>query len=96
MSNFAAKPTVVAASASSALLLAAQRGRKGATIYNKCDKILHVAFATPATVNNAVVNLAAEASGIGGYYEVPFGYNGPVYGIWESGPTGQANVTELS
>ena len=87
----------VTALATSVLLDAANTSRKGLTIYNHCDKVLHVSFTSPASANNSVADLVAETAGVnGGRYEVPFGYTGAVYGIWEAAPTGKANITELT
>lgn len=89
--------TNVSANAASVTLLASNAARLGATIYNNSDKVLHLSFSTPATTDNAVLDLGAETGGlIGGYYEVPFKFTGAIYGIWEAAPTGKANITELT
>jgi hypothetical protein len=91
--------TNVNASATSVSLLTANQYRTGATIYNNADRTLRLAFTAPATADNSVVALTAQDSGApGGYYEVPYGYTGTIYGIWDSvpsAPTGKANICEL-
>lgn len=92
-----ATPTNVTSNAASVTILAANAARKGAMVYNNSDKVLHISFATPATTDNSFVDLAPESSGLqGGYWELPFGYRGAIYGIWEAGPTGKANITEIT
>lgn len=83
-------PTQVASSATSVTLLAANSARKGATIYNGGSTTLSLSFVTPATIADQVLPIAT-----GGYYEVPFGYTGPIYGIWAGSPTGNANINEF-
>jgi hypothetical protein len=99
MSTNATTVTNVTAAIGSAPLLLRNSYRTGATIYNNANTILRIAFTTPATADNAVAALAAQdPDKPGGYYEVPYGYTGPIYGIWdygESGPTGKANICEL-
>lgn len=92
-----ATATNVTAAATSTLLKAANASRKGLTIYNNSDKVLHISLVSPATADSACADLAAESGGIlGGYYELPYGYAGAIYGIWEAAPTGKANLTELT
>lgn len=87
----------VTSNAVSVTLLAANAARKGATIYNASDKVLHLSFQATATVDNSVQDLAPEVTLLnGGYYEVPYGYTGVIAGIWEAGPTGKANITEIT
>lgn len=89
--------TNVSANAASVTLLASNAARLGATIYNNSDKVLHLSFSNPATTDNAVVDIAPETGGLtGGYYEIPFKFTGTIYGIWEAGPIGKANITELT
>lgn len=85
-----ATPTQVASSATSVTLLATNSTRKGATIYNGGSTTLSLSFVTPATIAGQVLPIAT-----GGYYEVPFGYTGPIYGIWAGSPTGNANINSF-
>lgn len=91
--------TNVNASATSVSLLAESKYRVGVTIYNNASQILRVSFLNPATASNAAAALAAQDPILpGGYYEVPYGYIGAIYGIWDSAygaPTGTANICEL-
>lgn len=83
--------------AASVTLLAANAARKGATIYNGTDKVLHLSFQGTATVDNSVQDLSPEVTSLnGGYYEVPFGYTGIITGIWEAAGAGKANITEIT
>jgi len=80
----------VAASATSVTLLAANAGRKGATIQNDSSAILYVKFGTTASTTSYTIQMAANS-----YYEVPFAYTGRMDGIWASA-TGNARITELT
>lgn len=93
-----ATSTQIASAAADTLLLAANTARKGATIYNNADKVLHLKLGSgAATTANSTIDLAAETAGLsGGYYEVPYGFTGQIRGIWEAAPTGTANVVELT
>lgn len=88
----------VAAAAVDTLLLASNSARKGATIYNSTDKVLHVSLGTvAATVANSTIPLALQTGTAGGgYYEVPANYIGMIRGIWDAAPTGAAKITELT
>ena len=84
--------SVVADSASDVLLLAANSSRIGASIQNDSSAVLYVGLGT-ATVTSTdyTVRMVANA-----YYEVPFGYNGQIRGIWATDPgDGAARVSEL-
>lgn len=82
--------TSPAASGTTGVLLAANRGRKGATIWNEGSTVLYIAFAATATLTAYVAQVAP-----GGYYELPPSrYTGAVSGIWAGSPTGNARVNE--
>lgn len=83
----------VADSASSVTILAANTGRRGASIINTSTATLFLRLSSSAaTVTNYTVALVQ-----GAYYEVPFGYTGEITGIWSSDPgNGNANVTEFT
>ena len=84
-------PTNVASSASSVTILAANSGRKGATITNDSTQVLYLLYSTgTASATNYSVQLAA-----GAYWELPFNYTGQLTGIWASA-NGNARVTELT
>lgn len=76
-------------------ILAANAGRKGATVYNDSSAILYLACAnvtSSATV--FTVKLQPEA-----FYELPRGKDGTIYtgvikGIWSADSSGAARVTE--
>ena len=87
----AAARTSVAAAAADTQLLAANTSRFGATVHNDSSADLYLALGpTAASTASFTVKLAA-----GGYYEVPYGYTGPVRGIWSSA-AGNARITELT
>lgn len=81
--------TSVNSAAANTNLLAARRGRVGASVYNASSAILYLKLGTTATTSDYSVQLAA-----GAYYEVPFGYNGNIDGIW-SAANGAAKITEV-
>ena len=80
----------VASSATSVTLLAANSGRRGATIYNDSTQVLYVKFGTTASNTSYTVQMAANA-----YYEIPFQHTGRIDGIWASA-NGNARVTEFT
>lgn len=81
----------VAGSASDGTILAANIGRKGATIHNDSTAILYLLLATgTSSATNFTVQMPA-----GAYYELPFRYTGVIKGIWASA-TGNARVTEFT
>lgn len=80
----------VVSSATSVTLLAANTARIGATIFNDSTAILYVKLGTTASATSHTIQMAA-----GTYYEVPFGYNGRIDGIWASA-NGNARITEFS
>lgn len=81
----------VAASATSVTLSAEDKTRLGLSIYNDSTADLYVLFgpAGPASTTAFSVKLSG-----GGYYEVPIGYVGPIYGIWSSA-SGAARITRF-
>lgn len=85
--------TNVAYSATSLTLLAA-RQRAGFLVFNDTDRDLFLAYGTdPDTVASSSdysVKIAA-----GAYYESVWSDDGAVYGIWASGGSGAARVTEF-
>lgn len=73
----------------SAVILASDSLRIGATIYNEGAGTLHVLLGTgTASTTNYSVKLLS-----GAYYELPYGYTGQVTGIFSS--AGTARVTDL-
>jgi hypothetical protein len=83
--------TSVAGSSSNTTILAANANRLGATIQNETNKNLYLRLGTPASTTNYTVLMVKNS-----YYEVPFNYTGIITGIWESGVSGNARVTELT
>lgn len=97
-----AKPSVgalatVASSASSVTILAANAGRRGATIYNESTAILYLGFTSSAVSTSSYTVQIPPNVGTNtvAYYEVPFGYTGQINGIWASA-NGNARVTEIA
>jgi hypothetical protein len=82
--------TSVASAASSTSLLAANVNRIGATVFNDSTATLYLALNTSASTTAYTVQMAAN-----GYYEVPYGYDGAVFGIWSSA-VGNARLTEFT
>jgi len=80
----------VDASASNVTLLASNSSRLGATIFNDSTVNLYIKLGATSSLISFTVKILA-----GGYYEIPFRYNGRIDGIWDSA-TGTARVTELT
>lgn len=88
--------TSVAAAFALTQLLASNTARRGATVYNDSNTHVHVQLGNTASTTSFTVVLGAIAGNIGGYYEVPAGYTGPVSAYWgAASPTGFARVTEI-
>ncbi len=89
-----ATQTSVASSATSVTIIARNAMRKGVSIANTSTAILYLRLdesggaATATTAHT--VQMASNT-----YYEVPYGYTGPITGIWASA-NGSANVTEYT
>lgn len=82
--------TPVSASASNVQLLAANASRLGASVYNGADQNMYVVLGDTLTTESYSVKVAVDQ-----YYEVPFGYTGVLYAVWDAGPEGYAQVTEV-
>lgn len=78
----------VSASATSVTVLSANAARVGATIWNDSASYCYLKMGTTAAATDAVVKMSP-----GAYYEVPFGYDGRIDGIWDTA-TGAARVGE--
>lgn len=88
----------VAAVAAATVILAANAGRIGATVYNKATAaVLYLSL----SASNPVLGAGAERWTValvpGAYFEVPFGYDGAINGIWDSAEAGAcAVITEFT
>lgn len=80
----------VASSATVVTLLAANRKRKGASIFNDSTQILYVKLGA-----NASATSYTSKVGVSGLYEVAHEYTGIVTGLWASA-NGNARVTEVT
>lgn len=81
----------VAASASSVTLLSANANRLGATVWNESTTAtLYLKLGTTASATDYTAQLFPS-----GYYEVPYGYDGRIDGIWTAA-VGNARITELT
>jgi hypothetical protein len=85
-----ASVTSVTATTTTTSLKAANTSRVGLTIFNNSASVLYVKLGTTASATDFSIKMAASS-----YYEVPFGYNGAVTGIWVT-TDGAALVTEIS
>jgi hypothetical protein len=81
--------TSVAAAVSDTVLLAANPSRLGATMVNDGTSILYLKLGTGASLTSYTVRMTAYA-----YFEVPFGYVGPINGYWAAA-SGSARITEV-
>ena len=82
--------TSVAASATSATLLAANTARKGATVYNDSTVTLYLKLGATASTTSHTLQMIKNS-----YYEVPFNYTGIIDAVWASA-TGSARISELT
>jgi len=80
----------VSASATNVTVLAANTARLGATIYNDSNSPVNIKLAATASATSFAVRMSP-----GGYYEIPFGYNGIIDGIWDVA-NGSARVVEFT
>ena len=84
--------TSVASSAADVTILAANTGRKGATISNDdANALLVLLGAGTASATVYSVKLFPDD-----YFEVPAGYTGIIKGIWLADGAGSARVTEFT
>jgi len=75
---------------SNVTLLSANSLRIGATIYNNSSAFLYIMLGSTATTSSFTAPINP-----GGYYEIPYHYNGVISGIWSSSVVGSALITEL-
>ncbi len=88
--------TSVASSNTHVPILASNANRLGGTVTNDSTQILYLLLAAGNASNtNYTVQLAGSTTGGVAYYEIPFGYTGPIDGIWASA-NGNARVTEMT
>jgi hypothetical protein len=87
-----ASSSTVAATTASALVLAANTARVGATVYNEptSGAPAYLGFAATATTAAYVTQVP-----VGGYYETPYGYTGPLAAITATGAA-TLRVNELT
>jgi hypothetical protein len=71
-------------------ILASNSNRLGATIYNEGAAICYMILGSTATTTSYTLQIQ-----VGGYYEIPFGYTGAIFGITSAG-TAQLRVTEIT
>lgn len=81
--------TNVASSASSVTLFAGDKRVMGVAVINASTQTLYLKLGATASATSHTKVLAADE-----YYEVPFGYNGIIDGIWASA-NGHARVTTV-
>ncbi len=87
----------VSASATSVQLFAANTSRVLATVVNDADKVLRAkSGATASATSYSKILGKKDADGIGGQWDVDASYTGRVDGIWDTGPTGSARLTEYT
>lgn len=79
----------VAASLTSVLLLNARADRIGAIVVNNSTSRLYLDLDESATQTSYTAILEP-----GGYYELPYGYRGPVAGVWLA-EYGEASISEF-
>jgi hypothetical protein len=67
-----------AANAASVTVLASNTARLGATLYNDSASPVNVKLGATASATSFALRMSP-----GGYYEVPFGYQGVIDAIWD-------------
>ena len=82
--------TSVAALTTTAVLLAANVNRIGASCFNDSTATLYLALGSAGSNTDYTVQIPAN-----GYYELPFGFDGAVNGLW-SNAVGNVRVTEYT
>jgi hypothetical protein len=82
----------VASSATSVTIVSANEARKGLIIVNDSTQILYIRFGSGAA---STTDYTRQIAASGGEYEVPYGYQGQITGIWVLA-NGQARLTELT
>lgn len=83
--------SVVASSATTGTILAANGNRKGASITNTDANVLYLDL-SGGTASSTSFSVLIPTNG---YFEVPFGYTGAITGIWAADGAGSALVTEF-
>lgn len=82
--------TNVSGTTTSTTLLAANASRAGATFFNDSTATLYLLLGSgTASATSFTVKIAS-----GGYYELPYEYEGQVVGVW-SAAAGAVRITEL-
>lgn len=94
--NATATTTVTAVAQATTTILASNTARKGATIYNDATAHAHIKLGSGATTTDFTRVLAAVATNVGGYWEVPFGYTGIITAYLGAAGTGNWRVTEIT
>lgn len=82
--------TNVAASLTSVTLLAANAGRRGATVYNDSTAEMLLRLGMPVSATDFTLRMGPES-----FFEVPFNWIGAITGMWTAA-TGTARIEELS
>lgn len=86
--------TSVTGAASSTLLLGTNANRTGCSIVNDSGAILYLGLSTAVSATSYEYVIDAKTT-VGGSFECPYGWTGPVYGVWASA-TGAARIGERS
>lgn len=87
----------VASSADAVQLLPANKLRQGATVTNESTQDLYLALGSASVVsstNYTVLMVGGSTANGYAYYELPFTFQGEVWGIWASA-NGSARITEM-
>jgi hypothetical protein len=80
----------VPASTIGLILLAANLNRVGASVYNDSTSPMTIKLGAGITATNFTAQLTG-----GSYYEVPFGWTGPITGMWTTA-VGAARIDEFT
>jgi hypothetical protein len=86
--------TTVASTTTATALIAANTSRKGVTIFNTDGNALYVLLASSGTPSATNANYVIPATT--GYWEIPYGYTGPIRGAWAADGTGAALIGEFT
>lgn len=84
--------TRVTSSATNVTLLSSNTGRKSASFVNDSDKVAYLKLGATATTTSFTTKMDPDDEYI---LEMPT-YTGQIDCIWEAGPTGAMQITELT
>ncbi len=86
---YASASTSPGALLSPVVIATANASRRGLTVFNEAPAAMYLLLGPTVSTTNYTILVAAS-----GYYEVPYGYTGPVTALWAAAG-GNARITEF-